>query len=674
MQQAKIALPAFSAIKIDEIEAGLDALIDKAKARIDELTALPQKTWQNFALPIQEVDVRIGDFWSPVSHLNGVMNSDELREVYQACIAKLTAYSSEFGQNAELFNAYKALAEGDAFAGFSQAQKSWVEHALRDFRLSGVDLPKEKQERYKSIKARLAELSQQYSNNVLDATAAWQKNISDSNALQGLPESSLAMLKQMAEQKGRQGYLLTLDFPVYQAVITYADDRSLRREMYLAYMTKASDQGPNTGEFDNSEIMVEILALKQELAELLGYANYAELSLVPKMANDVAEVLLFLEDLAEKSRAYAEREIEVMQRYAKETLGIELLQAWDFGYVSEKYRQQHYALSDEQLREYFPLETVLQGLFTIVERLFGIRIQQQMAFDSYHADARLYHIYKDGAQLASFYFDLFARDKKRGGAWMADCHGRWLNPQGEQELPVAFLTCNFRPATGDKPALLSHTEVTTLFHEFGHGIHHMLTQQNIVGIAGISGVEWDAVELPSQFLENWCWQPESLKLISSHYASGEPLPESLLESMLAAKNFNAGIMMMRQLEFALFDMRLHSKTGVASAAEIQAVLDHVREEVSVLLPPAQVRFQHAFSHIFAGGYAAGYYSYKWAEVLSADAFSRFEEEGLFDETAGRAFLQEVLEMGSARPAGESFKAFRGREPDIDALLRHSGLV
>ncbi len=552
--------------------------------------------------------------------------------------------------------------------------KKWVSKALLDFHLSGVDLAADKKERFKAIKARQAELSQTYSNHVLDATAAWQKNIEDPQLLAGLPDSALMMLKQMAEEKNLEGYLLTLDFPVYQAVITYAGNRELRKEIYIAYMTKASDQGPNAGEFDNSDIMVETLQLRQELAGLLGYANYGERSLVTKMANSVDEVVEFLEDLAVKSKPFAKKELATLAEYAGQTHGIDSLEAWDFAFVSELYRQEHFELSDEKLREYFPLEKTLEGMFEVVHRLYGIAIKQVEDFDSYHDDVRLYHIEKGGEHIASFYLDLFARDKKRGGAWMADCRTRWQPSETEQQLPVAFLTCNFRPATSDKPALLAHGEVTTLFHEFGHGLHHMLTAENIAGVSGIAGVEWDAVELPSQFMENWCWQEESIKLISAHYQTGEPLPQDVLDNMLAAKNFNAGMMMMRQLEFSLFDMELHRELNIENAEQIQSVLDKVREQVAVIVPPKEICFQHGFSHIFAGGYAAGYYSYKWAEILSADAFSVFEEKGLFDKISGESFLKNVLQVGSSRSAAESFRAFRGREPDTQALLRHSGLL
>ncbi len=674
MQQSHLNLPEFSTIKINTLEAQLDKILTDNRLQLQQLTKLPQINWVNFAIPVQTMDMLLEDFWAPISHLNGVQNSDALRDVYQRCIAKITAYSTELGQNSTFYNCYKKLQQSDEFATYSNAQKQWVDKALLDFHLSGVDLPADKQSRFKTIRARLAELTQDFSNNVLDATAAWQKQINGKDTLAGLPDSALAMLQQTATQKDLLGYLITLDFPIYHAVITYADNRALREELYIAYMTKASDQGPKAGEFDNSKLMVEILQLRQELAQLLDYHNYAERSLVTKMAESADQVLKFLHDLSTKSKSHAQEEVNTLQEYAKQKFSIDQLQAWDFAYISEKYKQDFYALSDEALREYFPLDKVLSGLFEITSRLFNIEIKQTDSFDSYHKDVLFYQIYQDNKLIAGFYLDLFARDKKRGGAWMADCRSRWLQADGTQQIPIAFLSCNFRPAENGKPALLSHTEVTTLFHEFGHGLHHMLTTETVAGISGIAGVEWDAVELPSQFMENWCWQSESIALISAHYQTGDALPDALLANMLAAKNFNAGIMMLRQLEFALFDMQLHCEKNIKHADQIQILLNQVRGKVAVLLPPTEVRFQHGFSHIFAGGYAAGYYSYKWAEVLSADAFSLFEETSLFDIKTGQRFLQNILQVGSSRSAAESFKAFRGQEPSTNALLKHSGLT
>ena len=668
-----ISFPNFSAIDISTIEVQLEQLIDQAKKTVEQLCVLEQPTWQNFALPMQTHDQAIDDFFSPISHLNAVKNSEDLRKAYQGCIAQLTQFSSDLGQNQALFAQYKKLAASDEFATFSDAQKQWVEKALRSFRLAGVDLPEAEKARFQEVKQRLAQLSQDFSNHVLDATAAWTKHIENKDELAGLPAPVLAMLQQKAEEKSLTGYVLGLDFPTYQAVVTYAERRPLREEMYMAYMTKASDQGPQAGQFDNSAIMLETLQLRQEMASLLGFEHYADYSLLPKMADKVEQVSAFLMDLAEKSQPFAEKELAELQKFAK-GLGIDSLQPWDVTFVSEKYRQQNFKLSQEALRAYFPVDKVLSGLFTIVERLYGVDVQAVDGFSSYHDDVQFYELRKNEQVIAGFYLDNFAREHKRGGAWMADCRSRWLKADGTEEIPVAFLTCNFRPAEGDNPALLSHDEVLTLFHEFGHGLHHMLTTVNVAGVSGIAGVEWDAVELPSQFMENWCWEEEALALISEHYQTQEPLPEEQLNNMLAARNFNAGMMMLRQIEFSLFDMLLHSMTNIAHADQIQELLEQVRDRIAVVFPPEAVRFQHAFSHIFAGGYAAGYYSYKWAEVLSADAFSVFEENGIFDSKTGQRFLEEILQRGSSRPAAESFAAFAGREPNIQALLRHSGLL
>lgn len=666
-------LPQFSSIQTTTVVSQLEALLKQSEQTIVGLGQLEQVDWQNFALPMQTIDQAIDDYFAPVSHLNAVKNSLELREAYQQCVEALTEYSSELGQNKTIFQQFKKLAETKEFADYSPAQKKWVEHSLRNFRLAGVDLPEEKQRRFKQVKARLAQLSQDFSNNVLDATQAWSKLISDKSQLAGLPESVLTMLAQKAQEKEQQGYLLSLDFPVYHAVMSYAKLRPLRQEVYMAYMTKASEQGPQAGQFDNSAIMVETLQLRQEMAELLGFSNYAERSLATKMADSVDQVCDFLLDLADKSLPFADEELAELERFAKK-LGIDEIQAWDITYISEAYRQENFKLSQEVLREYFPLPKVMQGLFSICEKLFGIQIQTIDSFDSYHDDVQLYGVYREQQLIAGFYLDPFARDHKRGGAWMADARSRWLKADGSEETPIAFLTCNFRPAAEGEPALLSHDEVTTLFHEFGHGLHHMLTAVNVAGISGIAGVEWDAVELPSQFLENWCWQKEALSLISEHYQTGDALPETLLASMLAAKNFNAGMMMLRQIEFALFDMLLHSLSHIDKAEQIQEILEQVRDRVAVVFPPETVRFQHGFSHIFAGGYAAGYFSYKWAEVLSADAFAAFEENGIFDASTGQKFLNEILSKGSSRSAAENFAAFRGRPARIDALLKHSGLV
>lgn len=671
-------LPPFSAIRAEHVEPAIRKLVDDGRAQLKSLLGgLPTVTWDNLVAPIEEQGDKLDQAWAPVSHLNSVANSDELRKAYTESIALLTDYSTEFSQNEGLYKAYQQLVESSEFARLTQAQQQTLNNALRDFRLGGVALNEVDKKRFGEIQKRLSELSTQFSNNVLDATQAWYKHFDNADDLAGLPESALAQATQTAAQKNLQGYVITLDFPSYYAVMTYADNRVLREEIYTAYVTRASAagkkaDGSSAAEWDNSALITETLALRHELARLLGFNNYAERSLASKMAESPAQVLQFLNELAQKTKPYAEQDYAELCAFAAAN-GCSDLQAWDTTYYSEKLRVEKYSVSQEELRPYFPAEKVITGMFDVVQRLFGIQVQPIASFDTYHPDVRFYHIEKNGKHIASFYLDLFARDKKKGGAWMADCRVRRKTPNGVQ-LPVAFLTCNFTPPVGDTPSLLTHNEVTTLFHEFGHGLHHMLTQIDVAAVSGINGVAWDAVELPSQFLENWCWEPEAIPLISGHYQTGEPLPQSLLDKMLAAKNFQSGLQMIRQLEFSLFDFRLHAEYDSAAPKSAQDVLNEVRDLVAVIKPPAFNRFENSFSHIFAGGYAAGYYSYKWAEVLSADAYSRFEEEGIFNAQTGESFLQEILQQGGSRAPMELFKNFRGREPHIDALLRHSGIT
>jgi oligopeptidase A len=671
-------LPPFSAMQPAHIEPAVRQLIEEGRAQFKNLLQnLTTASWENLAAPIEEQADKLDQAWAPVSHLNSVANNDELRKAYTESIALLTEYSTEFSQNEALYRAYQQLAEGEEFNRLSQAQQQSINNTLRDFRLGGVALDETNKKRFGEIQQRLSELATQFSNNVLDATQAWFKHFDDVQQLAGLPESALAQAAQAAVQKDLKGYVITLDFPSYYAVMMYADNRALREEIYSGYVTRASAagtkaDGSSAAEWDNTEIIAETLALRHELAQLLGFNNYAERSLATKMAESPAKVIDFLQELAKKSKPYAERDYAELRAFAAVN-GCTELQAWDTTYYSEKLRVEKYSVSQEELRPYFPAEKVIAGMFDIVQRLFGIQVMQINAFDSYHPDVRFYEIKKDGRKIASFYLDLFARDKKKGGAWMADCRVRRKTSSGVQ-LPVAFLTCNFTPPVGDAPSLLTHDEVTTLFHEFGHGLHHMLTQIDVAAVSGINGVAWDAVELPSQFMENWCWEPEAIPLISGHYQTGEPLPQHLLDKMLAAKNFQSGLQMIRQLEFSLFDFRLHAEYDSASPKSVQNVLREVRDQVAVIKPPPFNRFENSFSHIFAGGYAAGYYSYKWAEVLSADAYSRFEEEGIFNADTGASFLKEILQQGGSRTPMELFKSFRGREPQIDALLRHSGII
>ena len=668
-------LPPFSQIKPEHVKPAIEQAIADCKARIAEvLKQTEPQTWDSLVAPLEEVDDRLGRIWSPVSHLNSVVNSNELREAHDGCLPLLSEYQTFVGQHEGLYQAFQQLAASDEYPRLSEPQRQQIENTLRDFRLSGIGLPKEQQQRYGEIVARLSELASNFSNQVMDATLGWQRHVTDEAELAGLPESAKAAAQQLAASRELEGWLFTLDIPSYLPVIMYSDNRALREEIYTAFATRASDQGPNAGKWDNSPLMDEIVALRHELAQLLGFATYADYSLATKMADKPAQVLGFLNDLATRSRPQAQQDLAELRQFALEQFGISELAAWDLSYYAEKLKQHRYAISDEVLRPYFPAPRVLAGLFETVRRLFGLRIQQRLAVETWHPDVNFYDIFDSQGELrGSFYLDLYARPHKRGGAWMDDCIGRRFRQDGSLQRPVAYLTCNFNGPVGDKPALFTHDEVVTLFHEFGHGLHHMLTQIDVAGVAGIHGVPWDAVELPSQFMENWCWEPEALAFLSGHHETGEPLPQAELDRLLAAKNFQSAMQMLRQLEFSLFDFRLHHEFDPAQGARVQAVLDDVRQ-LSVFPAPAFNRFQHSFSHIFAGGYAAGYYSYKWAEVLSADAFSRFEEEGIFNAKTGADFLHQILEMGGSRSPMDLFRAFRGREPTIDALLRHSGIT
>ncbi|MCZ0753621.1 oligopeptidase A [Aeromonas enteropelogenes] len=670
------SLPPFSQIQPEQVQPAVTQAIADCKQKIADVLAKQEpRTWDSLIAPLEEVNDRLARIWSPVSHLNSVLNREALRAAHDACLPLLSEFQTYVGQHEGLYQAYRELAESDDFPRLDDAQRKEIQNTLRDFRLSGIGLPAEAQQRYGEIQARLSELASRFSNNVLDATQGWHKLVADEAELAGLPESVLAAARQMAEQKGKQGWLFTLDIPSYLPVMMYADNRELRAEMYEAFTTRASDQGPNAGKWDNSAIMTELLALRRELAQLLGFANYAELSLATKMADKTEQVVNFLTDLARRSLPQGKAELEEIRAFAAEQHGQSELAAWDLAYYAEKLKQHKFSISDEQLRPYFPASKVVKGLFEVVKRVFGMKVRERLGIDTWHPDVRFYDIFDADDELrGSFYLDLYAREHKQGGAWMDVCLGRRYRRDGSLQKPVAYLTCNFNGPVDGKPALFTHNEVVTLFHEFGHGIHHMLTRIDVAGVAGINGVAWDAVELPSQFLENWCWESEALAFISGHYETGEPLPADLLEKMMAARNFQAAMQMLRQLEFALFDFRLHQEFDPARPDQIPALLDEVRSQVAVMTPPAFNRFQHSFSHIFAGGYAAGYYSYKWAEVLSADAFSRFEEEGIFNPVTGQSFLRHILEKGGSKEPMELFKAFRGREPRVDALLRHSGIA
>ncbi|UJF19394.1 oligopeptidase A [Vibrio sp. SS-MA-C1-2] len=669
-------LPLFSQIEPQHVKPAVEQAIADCRAKVEEVLANnAAPSWETICQPLAEVDDRLSRIWSPVSHLNSVMNSPELREAYESCLPLLSEYGTWVGQHKGLFQAYQTIKSSEQFASLNQAEKKSITNALRDFTLSGIALTADKQHRYGEITKRLSELGSTFSNNVLDATMGWSKHITDESLLSGMPESAMAAAQAGAQAKDLDGWLLTLEFPSYLPVMTYCDNRELRAEMYQAFVTRASDRGPHAGQWDNSDIMAEELQLRHELARLLDFNNYSEKSLATKMAETPDQVLTFLNDLAVRAKPQGEKEVAELTAFAAEHYQATELQPWDFTYYSEKLKQHQYNISDEELRPYFPEQTVVSGLFEVVNRVFGMTITQRDDIDVWHESVSYYDIFDQSGELrGSFYLDLYAREHKRGGAWMDECRVGRTTINGEHQTPVAYLTCNFNKPIGDKPALFTHNEVTTLFHEFGHGIHHMLTKVDVPAVSGINGVPWDAVELPSQFLENWCWQEEALSFISGHYETGEPLPKALLDKMFASKNFQAAMFVLRQLEFGLFDFTLHTNYDPELGAKILETLQQVKLQVSVVPSPEWNRFPHGFSHVFAGGYSAGYYSYLWAELLSADAFSRFSEEGIFNEEVGQDFLHAILEMGGSEEPMELFKRFRGREPQIDALLHDKGIA
>ncbi|NVJ55193.1 MAG: oligopeptidase A, partial [Vibrionaceae bacterium] len=609
-------LPPFSQIKPEHVKPAVEQAIADCRAKIEQvLEGNTSPSWENLVAPIEEVDDRLSRIWSPVSHMNSVVNSDELREAYESCLPLLSEYGTWVGQHKGLFEAYKALKADKSYKSLSQAQKKTITDALRDFELSGIGLPADQQHRYGEISKRMSELGSKFSNNVLDATMGWTKHISDEKELAGMPESALAAAKAAAEAKELDGYLLTLDIPSYLPVMTYCDNQELRKELYEAYVTRASDRGPKAGEWDNSEIINEQLKLRHEIARMLGFNTFSEKSLATKMAENPSQVLSFLNDLASKAKPQGEREVEELRQFAKSECGVEELNLWDIAYYSEKQKQKLFQISDEELRPYFPEAKVVSGLFEVLKRVFGMSVKERKGVDTWHESVRFFDIFDADDKLrGSFYLDLYAREHKRGGAWMDECRVRRINADGELQSPVAYLTCNFNRPVGDKPALFTHDEVVTLFHEFGHGIHHMLTQVETGSVSGINGVPWDAVELPSQFLENWCWEEDALAFISGHYETGEPLPKEMLDKMLAAKNFQSAMFILRQLEFGLFDFTLHTEFDPEVGPRVLETLAEVKSKVAVLPSLEWNRFSHSFSHIFAGGYSAGYYSYLWAEV------------------------------------------------------------
>ncbi|MEY4862063.1 MAG: hypothetical protein RLZ51_158 [Pseudomonadota bacterium] len=668
-------LPRFAAFDPAQVDPAIELLIGQARRALalacDEATPL---SWEAFVEPLESATERLGRAWGMVGHLNGVADSDALRAAYNAALPVVTEFWTALGQDEALFARYRALHDSPQFNRLDPARQRVVSNALRDFRMGGAELVSPARERFAAIQEEQAMLAQKFSENVLDATKGWALDITDRDRLRGLPEEALEAAQQEAGRAGVKGWRFTLQFPSYFPVMQYAEDRALRESMYRAYVTRASELGPNADQ-DNGAVIASTLALRAEEASLLGHGSYAEVSLAAKMAESPAAVMEFLRGLAARARPSAQRDMDQLRAYAARELGIETLQAWDLAWASEKLKESLYSFSDNEVKQYFQLPRVLQGLFGLIERMFEVRISSDQA-ETWHPDVRFYRIERQGDLIGQFYLDMFARSTKRPGAWMDDARGRRLLATGLQ-TPVAYLTCNIQAPVNERPALLSHDDVITLFHEFGHGLHHMLTRVDVLGVAGISGVEWDAVELPSQFMENFCWEWEIVQSMSSHVDTGATLPQSLFERMRQARNFQSGMQTLRQVEFALFDMRLHTEFGDAAVADlagrVQTLLDEVRREVAVVIPPEFNRFQNSFSHIFAGGYAAGYYSYKWAEVLSADCYAAFEEEGVFNPDTGRRFLDEILSMGGSRPAIDSFRAFRGREPRIDALLRHNGM-
>jgi len=671
-------LPRFDQIRPEHVAPAIDELLAAGRRAVDSAMHA-RATWDEFVAPLEDANERLGRAWGQVAHLHAVMDQPPLREAYNAALPKVSQYWTELGQNLQLFQKYQELHRSPAFAALSPARKRMVDNALRDFRLGGAELPLEKKQRYADIQEELAKLSAKFSENVLDATNAFSLLIEDESRVRGIPDDVLQAAREAATKDGKQTdgkprWKFTLHMPSYLPVMQCAQDRGVRETLYRESATRASEFG--RPEWDNTAPIRRIVELRRELAGLLGYQNYAEVSLAPKMAESPQQVLSFLEDLARHARPFAEKDAAELRSFAESELGIEELQAWDVAYASEKLRLKRYAFSDQEVKQYFPEDVVLRGLFRVAQALYQIAIAPSKA-PVWHEDVRFFEV-RDaaGAVIGHFYIDLYARDTKRGGAWMDDAIGRRRKGAAIQ-TPVAHLTCNFSRPVGGKPALFTHDEVLTLFHEFGHGLHHLLTQVEDLGVSGLNGVEWDAVELPSQFMENFAWEWDVLRHMTRHVDGGAPLPRELYDKMIAAKNFQSGLAMLRQIEFAVFDMRLHSDFDPTSARSVQQLLEEVRDSIAVLRPPQYNRFPNSFSHIFAGGYAAGYYSYKWAEVLSADAYSAFEEasgsSGVLDARSGRRFRDEILAVGGSRPAAESFRAFRGREPRVDALLRHNGM-
>lgn len=665
--------PHFDHIQTEHIKPALQTALTEARTQIAAIKSQSETTWSNTVEPLTDITERVGRIWGVVAHLNSVVDTPELRAVYNELMPEITVFFTEIGQDIELYERFKTIKASAAFAKLTEAQQTKLNHDLRDFVLSGAELPPEQQAELAQLQTEGAQLSAQFSQNVLDATDAFALYFDHTEPLSGIPEDALAMFAAAAQAEGKTGYKIGLQMPHYLAVMTYADNRDLREQVYHAYVTRASELS-NEGKFDNTANINRTLEIALQTAKLLGFNNYAELSLATKMADTPAQVLAFLRDLAGRAKPFAEKDLAEVQAFARDTLGISEPKSWDLTYASEKLREAKYAFSETEVKKYFPVSKVLAGLFSQINRLYGVNfIEKQVPV--WHPDVRYFELENGGAIIGGVYMDLYAREGKRGGAWMNDYKGRRRfisgDKAGQIQTPTAYLVCNFTPPVNGKEARLSHDEIITLFHETGHGLHHLLSQVEELGVSGINGVEWDAVELPSQFMENFVWEYSVLAEMSSHEDDGSRLPHTLFDKMVAAKNFQRGMFMVRQMEFALFDMLIYSENDPSRLKNWAAVLDQVRQEVAVNIPPAYNRFANSFGHIFSGGYSAGYYSYAWAEVLSADAYAAFEESDNVRAT-GKLFWREILAVGGSRPAAESFKAFRGREPRIDALLRHSG--
>lgn len=666
----------FMEVKSEHFEPAIDAILQQNRQKIAQLIEEGNPDFKNIIGKMEDIDVELQNIWSVISHLQHVKNLPEMREPYEKCLEKLTEYEIEIGQNKRIFDQIEKIKNSKTFTLLTTVEKKIIDDYLLDFKLSGIHLPESEKKRYQDIQKKLSKLSTDFSNHLLDATDAWTFHIQQEQELLGIPEANKNQMAKRAKEKNLSGWLITLDFPTYYSVITYADNRELRKEIHYAYMTRASDLASDHPEWDNTEIINEILNLRQEMAHLLGFENYAQLSLERKMARNTHDVLNFLHDLGQKSLTSAKNEIEELKTFAANNFNITDLQAYDISYMSEKLRQKKFSIDDEMLRKFFPEKKVLQGLFKVIQNLFSITLKEKPNINAWHEDVKYFDLYDSNHQhIGSLYLDLYARPQKRSGAWMDSFRTRHRFQNGTLQLPIAYVICNFTPGEQDYGSLLTHEEVQTLFHEFGHALHHLLTAQEYSSISGIEGVPWDGVEFPSQFMENFCWAPETLSFISSHVETGESLPAQTLENLLAAKNFQSAMSMMRQLEFSLIDYRLHLDTNFQHHKNwVQTTIDNIRNKFSVIPYVPYNRFQHNFSHIFCGGYAAGYYSYKWAEVLSADAFTRFQQEGVLNSELGLSFCKCILQKGGSEDFLNNFIEFMGRKPNVDALLKQEGII